>query len=82
MTSNKTKILLDPKFALEPRDIDDFFAEFGPVNGRYVPRFPTDWPRRLREHIDDLAIEKLQPVKKQSLLERLRRDLNLCTEPV
>ena len=82
MSKNKNKILIDPRFALEIRDLEDFLAEFGPFNGRYVPRFPTDWPKRLREHLEELAIERLHPVKKQSLLEKLRRELNLCTEPV
>lgn len=84
MTSSKTensqRILVDPQFAIESRDVVDFLSEFGPFNGRYVPRFPSDWSARLRQHVEDLSIN--DPVKRQAILERLRREAVLCTVPV
>jgi hypothetical protein len=73
-------VIVDPHFAIEPRDIVDFLAEFGPFNGRYVPRFPSDWPARLRQHVEELSIK--DPVKRQSMLEKIRREALLCTVPV
>ncbi len=84
MTSSTTEplhqVLVDPLFALEARDIDDFLAEFGPFNGRYVPRYPSDWAARLRAHLEDLSVSN--PVKRKAMVERLRCEANLCTVPV
>lgn len=84
MTSSTTEsllqVLVDPRFAIESRDVIDFLGEFGPFSGRYVPRYPSDWASKLREHIEDLSIK--DPVKRQAMLERLRREAPLCTVPV
>ncbi len=74
------QVLVDPRFAIESRDVIDFLGEFGPFNGRYVPRFPADWASRLRDHVEDLSIR--DPVKRQGMMERLRREATLCTVPV
>lgn len=84
MTSSTTEhfpqVLVDPRFAIESRDVVDFLGEFGPFNGRYVPRFPSDWASKLKKHVEDLASKN--PVKRQAMLERLRREAPLCTVPV
>lgn len=80
MNESKHQVLVDPWFASESRDLIDFLGEFGPFNGRYVPRYPSDWTSRLRKHIEDLSIK--DPVKRQAMLERLRREAPLCTVPV
>ena len=86
MTSSTSEsppqVIVDPRFAIEWRDIADFLGEFGPHNGRYVPRYPSDWPNRLKAHVDELSIAKSQPVKRAALLERIRREAPLCTVPV
>lgn len=82
MSKDTHRVLVDPSFALEWRDISDFLSEFGPFNGRYVPRYPNNWPARLKEHVEDLSLESLQPVKRQAILERIRRELPLCSVPV
>ncbi len=73
------QVVVNPQFALELRDVEDFLAEFGPFNGRYVPRYPSDWASRLKDHANELAVN---PVKGRALLERLRREASLCTVPV
>lgn len=82
MSNRKHRVIVDPQFAIELRDISDFLGEFGPSNGRYVPRYPADWSARLKSHIDDLSIHALKPVKRQEILERIRRDIPLCSVPV
>ncbi len=82
MSDRKHRVIVDPQFAIELRDISDFLGEFGPTNGRYVPRYPADWSARLKRHIDDLSIHALKPVKRQEILERIRRDIPLCSVPV
>jgi hypothetical protein len=74
-------VLVDPRFAIEWRDIEDFLAEFGPFNGRYVPRYPNDWILQIKRHIDELSLDTLGPIKKQTILERIRRELPLCSIP-
>jgi len=74
------RVIVDPHFAIESRDVVDFLAEFGPFNGRYVPRFPADWSARLRQHVEELSTK--DPVKRQSMLEKIRREALLCTVPV
>jgi hypothetical protein len=73
-------VVVDPEFAIESRDIVDFLGEFGPFNARYIPRFPGDWAARLRQHAEEILVK--DPVKRQAILERLRRDAPLCTIPV
>jgi len=73
-------VLVDPQFAVEPRDVVDFLSEFGPYNNRYIPRFPSDWASQLRQHAEELAPK--DPVKRQAIFERIRRDAPLCTVPV
>lgn len=80
MNKQPHPVFADPQFAIEHRDIVDFLTEFGPFNGRYVPRYPYDWPKRLREHVESFGL--LMPVKRQAMLERIRREAVLCTEPV
>jgi hypothetical protein len=81
MNSLFQRVLVDPRFAIEWRDIEDFLGEFGPFNGRYVPRYPNDWSVRMKERIDDLSLESLYPVRRQAILERIRRELPLCSVP-
>jgi hypothetical protein len=79
-TEPRPQVLVDPHFALEARDVGDFLAEFGPFNGRYVPRYPSDWSARLRAHLEDLSVSN--PVKRKAMEERLRSEAYLCTVPV
>lgn len=76
------QVLVDPRFALEWRDISDFLGEFGPHNGRYVPRYPNDWNDRLRSHFNELTIGAGDPVKGKALKERVFKEAPLCTVPV
>jgi hypothetical protein len=80
--NSEKNVLIDPRFAIEWRDIVDFLSEFGPFNGRYVPRYPNSWPNRLKDHLDDISQISLEPVKKQAMLERIRRELPLCSVPI
>jgi hypothetical protein len=73
--------IVSPAFALEWRDVDDFLGEFGPYNGRYVPRFPKDWLEQLRHHLDEVDSTLLPPKERAALFERLRRELLHCTSP-
>ncbi len=82
MTSDVKPVVVDPCFALEGRDLEDFFSEFGPFSGRYVPRFPNSWPSMLRSYIEDQSVVELPPVRRQRLLERIRRELETSTYPV
>jgi hypothetical protein len=75
------RTVVSPAFALEWRDVDDFLGEFGPYNGRYVPRFPKDWLEQLRNHLDDVDANQLPPKERAALFERLRRELLHCTSP-
>jgi hypothetical protein len=75
-------VIVDPRFAIEWREIEDFLAEFGPFNGRYVPRYPNDWILQIKRHIEELSLDTLGPVKKQAILERIRREIPLCSTPV
>lgn len=74
------KVVVNPRFAIEWRDVSDFLAEFGPHNGRYVPRYPSDWAAQLVDHVkNELAQE---PVRRAAILERLRKgEGQLCTAP-
>lgn len=77
---NKVReIFIDPRFAIEERDIKDFLGEFGPFNGKYTARYPSDWKKRLLNHIDELD---LKPVSRQALLARIRSEVDLCSIPV
>jgi len=82
MTSDVKPVVVDPCFALEGRDLEDFFSEFGPFSGRYVPRFPNSWPSMLRNFIENQSIVSLPAVRRQRLLERIRRELETSTYPV
>lgn len=75
------RTIVSPAFALEWRDVDDFLGEFGPYNGRYVPRFPKDWLDQLRHHLDEVDANHLPPKERAALFERLRRELLHCTSP-
>lgn len=75
------RTIVSPAFALEWRDVDDFLGEFGPYNGRYVPRFPKDWLEQLRHHLDEVDATHLPPKERAALFERLRRELLHCTLP-
>jgi len=79
-TENSRRVLIDPQFAVEPRDVVDFLAEFGPYNNRFIPRFPSNWASRLRQHAEELAPK--DPVKRQAIFERIRREAPLCTIPI
>jgi len=82
MNKRAQQVIVDPRFAIDARDIADFLCEFGPFNGRYIPRFPNNWVARCKDHIDYLSPDSLGPVRKQAILERLRRELPLCSVPV
>lgn len=69
-------VIIDPAFAIEWRDVDDFFNEFGPYNGRYVPCYPNDWPKRLRSHVQELDVP---PVKRKRLETKISSQARLCT---
>jgi hypothetical protein len=80
--SDCNRVVVSPSFPLEWRDVDDFLGEFGPFNGRYVPRYPNDWLERLRHHLADIDSHHLPPRERAALFERLRREIMLCTTPV
>ncbi len=80
--SDFNRVVVSPRFPLEWRDIDDFLGEFGPFNGRYVPRYPNNWVEKLRHHLADIDSKHLPPRERAALFERLRRELMLCTTPV
>lgn len=83
LTNKETpSVLVDPQFGIEWRDILDFLGEFGPFNGRYIPRYPNNWTARLKEHLEDLTSSAYGPVKRHAILERIRRELPLCSVPV
>lgn len=82
MNNDIFQVIIDPCFAIELRDVEDFLNEFGPYNGRYVPRYPNNWAHQLQTHLNDLSINFCQPVKRQAILEKIRRDLPLCSVPV
>jgi hypothetical protein len=82
LISSLNRVIVSPNFPLEWRDVDDFLGEFGPFNGRYVPRYPNDWVEKLRHHLADIESQKLPLVKRAALFERLRREIALCTTPV
>lgn len=81
-TSDPMQVIVSPTFPLEWRDVDDFLGEFGPFNGRYVPRYPKDWIDNLRHHLEDIDAQHLPPRERAALFERLRRELLLCTTSV
>ncbi len=80
MSDRPPTVIVNPRFAIEWRDISDFLGEFGPYNGRYVPRYPSDWVSQLVDHVkNELPPE---PVKRAGILERLRKgEAQLCTAP-
>lgn len=73
------RVVVSPTFPIEWRDVDDFLGEFGPFNGRYVPRYPSDWLEKLRHHLDEIDSQHLPPRERAALFERLRREILLCT---
>jgi len=77
--SESSRVLVSPTFPLEWRDVEDFLGEFGPYNGRYVPRFPDKWVSKLKDHIQEIDAKHITPIQKHALFERLRRDFSLCT---
>jgi hypothetical protein len=78
MMSDARAVIVHPAFALEWRDVSDFRGEFGPYNGRYVPRYPTTWTAECLKHLKELD---LKPMDRARLLESVRRDLLHCTAP-
>ncbi len=80
--SDFNRVVISPSFPIEWRDVDDFLGEFGPFNGRYVPRYPNDWLEKLRHHLADIDTDHLPPRQRAALFERLRREIMLCTTPV
>ena len=82
MTSSTTiksrRVILDPAFAIEWRDVDDFLNEFGPYNGRYIPSYPNDWTTRLRGHLAELDFP---PRKRLELQTKIANQARLCTFP-
>ncbi len=77
--TKREQVIASPNFPLEWRDVEDFLGEFGPFNGRYVPRYPNDWRNRLITHLEE---QNIPPLKRSALLERIRREISLCTSPV
>jgi hypothetical protein len=71
-------VIVNPKFAIEKRDIDDFLAEFGPFNGRYVPGYPKNWLEALKDQIDEMSDKELPPVKRIALGRRIATEIPLC----
>ena len=82
LMNESNRVVVSPSFPIEWRDVDDFLGEFGPFNGRYVPRYPADWVDKLRQHLTDIDSRHLPPRERAALFERLRRELLLCTTPV
>ena len=101
MISSKNKsspiVLVDPRFAIKWRDIDDFLGEFGPFNGRYVPRYPSDWGLQLKKYVYEgtynketdtfmttsLAVnQKLEELPKYRTLIRTINNLNKNIEKI
>lgn len=82
LMSDFNRVVVSPSFPLEWRDVDDFLGEFGPFNGRYVPRYPNDWLEKLRHHLAEIDSQHLPPRERAALFERLRREILLCTTPV
>lgn len=80
--NDSMRVVVSPSFPIEWRDVDDFLGEFGPYNGRYVPRYPNNWIERLRHHLDEIDSQRLPPRARAALFERLRREIMLCTTPV
>lgn len=78
MKSDARPVLIHPAFALEWRDFEDFRGEFGPYNGRYIPRYPEKWVAECLRHIDELD---LRPLERTRLIERARSELTHCTMP-
>lgn len=70
------QVIIDPAFAIELRDVDDFLNEFGPYNGRYIPSYPNDWAKRLRAHVLELDVP---PVKRKGLETKISSQARLCT---
>ena len=85
MTSSKNNavaVVVNPRFAIEWRDIDDFLGEFGPYNGRYVARYPQAWLVELKSQLDEISTEELSPIERHRLKQKISREINLCTTPV
>ena len=78
INNNSSRVIVDPAFALEWRDVDDFLNEFGPFNGRYIPSFPNDWSLRLKAHVEELD---LLPRKRQEMVTKIWQLARLCTVP-
>jgi hypothetical protein len=71
-------VIVHPSFAIEWRDVDDFRGEFGPFNGRYVPRYPSAWVAECLSHLETLD---LKPLERTRLLEVATKELRHCTSP-
>jgi len=82
LMNDSTGVVVSPSFPIEWRDVEDFLGEFGPFNGRYVPKYPNDWRKRLLDHLEDIDSHKLPPLARKALLERLSHEIKLCTIPV
>lgn len=78
MKGEPRPVVVHPAFAIEWRDVDDFRGEFGPYNGRYVPRYPATWLAECLSHLEGLD---LKPVERTRLLETARHELRHCTTP-
>lgn len=46
---------VSPRFFDNFRDLSDLLAEFGPYNGRYVANYPSDWEKKLLDHLTHLS---------------------------
>ncbi|GDX24565.1 hypothetical protein LBMAG10_12300 [Actinomycetes bacterium] len=64
---------ISPNFSLELRDIRDFVAEFGPYNGQYVARYPTNWMSEFEKHIEELS--PVDNLAAKTLLDKIKRTL-------
>ena len=85
MTSSKNNavaVVVNPRFAIDWRDVDDFLGEFGPYNGRYVPRYPQAWLDELKHQLDEISPEELSPIERHGLKQKIWREMNLCMTPV
>jgi hypothetical protein len=78
MKSEPRPVVVHPAFAIEWRDVDDFRGEFGPYNGRYVPRYPSTWLAECLSHLEGLD---LKPLERKRLLETASQELRHCTTP-
>jgi hypothetical protein len=78
MKSERRQVVVHPAFAIEWRDVDDFCGEFGPYNGRYVPRYPPGWVAQCLRHLEELD---LPPIEKARLFETAKQGIPHCSTP-